>query len=657
MKEKRKRLKQFAPLKPGTNTIDLVAFDTEDNGQGAPYNFICASFYSKNFSKTIFNKEVARQTLFTHSYPPKVFFAHNLSYDISNLDYPEGTANLISIDSRLIGATYKYGNRKHAFMDTGNFFVGASIEKLGETLGYPKLSFDINRIKNKKYEDLDEATKKDVDIYCMRDAEICYKIATKLYELTCANNTKFKAFTAASLAMRIFRTNYLDRVWFCRKHLINDIERLGYYGGRTEVFDYRFYQETDHEDIRSSYPRAMKYEIYPIPDKYKVIEDPTLNTILYQEGVSMVRVEVPKMRIPPLPCRREDGRLLFPWGEWTGVYCHNELRMAVKYGVKIKKVYQSIVYNGSFRPFIKYVDTFYEKKNTTTGIDREFYKLMLNGLSGKFGEKRNSILRMRIDKLELCSCNPPDANLFNHCRKCKRLIIEGTTPLAPNRHGWISVIGTRLPDPKHTFPIIIAYVTAYGRIQLYEERLSKCAALYCDTDSCIAPKTPGNNIGPGLGQWECDKYFNFIAFAPKYYKFTVDSKTGKADKMKLKGVPTKHRTAYVCPQCNTKNTDKKCSICSKILTDDDFRYIFDKPLKLAEAIKRDLAPNEWREVKKRVRMIDDKRIKLPNGDSEPLHVFMPDNYKKFEDFLNIPGIADVEHDPEIQDWTPFSEVK
>lgn len=634
------RPKMLTPLKPSNSTPKIIAFDTEDNGQGAPNNFICACFYDGDHKHVFWDRSEARAFIFNRQRTPTIFFAHNLAYDLANVDYPEGTAKLIPIATRLIGAKYKHpkSNTLYQFMDTGNFFVGASIESLGEQLGYPKIKFDVSRIKNKTPDQLDEQTKEELSFYCMRDAEICYKTALHLVTLTHQNKTKFKAYTAPALSMRIFRTNFLHEPIICRKQRINDYERKSYYGGRTEVFDYRYHDEVDYEDIKSSYPTAMRYKHYPYPPSFKLLTNADWSSIRNMEGVSLVTVDVPNnLHIPPLPYRRkDDGRLIFPVGRWSGAYAHNELRMAEQYGVTIRALHQSLVYSKTFTPFVDYVDTFYPLKESTTGIIREYNKLMLNGLSGKFGEKRKAIYRMKLEDLRVCCCAiPPEPVDGNMCPACKRLQLEGTTPIEPDNNGWISILGSKLPDPKHTFPILISYICAYGRIKLYDERLSKCDAIYCDTDSDVSVTSPGINTGKNLGNWEIAHYREFVAYAPKYYHYKYkDKKTGEWKTMlKLKGVPGRHTIIYVCEDCDTHNTDKMCSKCKAILDDRHKRYSFDRPLKLAEAIRRKLAPNQWRNVIKQITTTDNKRIKHNDGTSSPIRIFENEPINTFDQLI------------------------
>lgn len=657
------------------SNIELIAYDTEDNSEGAPENFLCAVFYDKDGMHKFKDREEAREFIFNKRKQTTLIFAHNLAYDINNIDYPEGTITLMPLKSRLIGGRWKYGRGQILrFMDTGNFFVGATIDSLGKNLNKPKIGcscdvfdtnkytgicnqcncFDIRLIKHKHVEELPSELVENMMTYCGRDAEICYSVAKNLFELSKQLNTRFKGFTASSLALRIFRTNFLEEEWECRSMEINDYERLAYYGGRTEVYDYRPYPKVIHEDISSSYPTQMHNMIFPFPSEY-MLATYTWEQAKKFEGISLVRITVPKMHIPPLPYRREDGKLVFPYGTWVAAYTHPELKMAEKYGVVVEKCYQSLIYHRTFRPFVKYIETFYNLKNTSSGIQRDFYKLMLNGLSGKLGEKTYRTMRGKLDTLDVCLCEnkTPDTR-SNYCNTCGKLCINGLIVTPENDDQWVNIIGAREKDSPHTFPVLIAYICAYGRIQLYEHRLKYQDALYTDTDSYMGLKAHNEYLGRGLGLWERNDMYNFRAYAPKFYTSQrtpnlckCNNPISKEDgicstcnndikkELKLKGVPKKHSVIWKCDICSDEYSSPFCTNCNVKLGIECKLYRFQRPLKLSEAIRRHMKPNTWSEISKRISLIDNKRIKHDDGTSEPTYVNDKREITTFRDMLKF----------------------
>ena len=672
------KLFPLVPLRKEAADPNIIAFDTEDNGTGAGHNFICGCTYEgPDQQRAFWNREDMRQHIFRQHKYTTLGVAHNLSYDLNNLDYPEKTAERLHSRTKLIGAVWHYGNRKQMkILDTGNFFVGASIDSLGQQLGYQKLGckcekpnriynglgicktcgmFCVDYLRNKSQDEIPPEARTIIEEYCMRDSEICYKTMKKLISMTTQNKTRFKCFTAPSLAMRIFRTNHMSSAWKKRTMTINDIERLAYYGGRTEVFDYRHFDRVYAEDIRSSYPRAMHDEIYPRPSNVYRLKVP-LEYALRYEGISLVTVEVPHMHIPPLPYRREDGKLLFPVGTWTGAYTHPEIKMAMRHGVKIKAIYESLLYPDTFRPFTEYVKTFYGKKEQlkkTKGLEYEFYKLLLNGLSGKWGEKRISSIHELADDPKLatliCQCTNHgiESSAYegtNLCSNCEKPALSASTVEIVD--GYVTIPGCRQPDPKNAFPILIAYITAYGRIKLFEDRLqygnTQTTIIYTDTDSAMSEAPVENNVGENLGQWERLIYEDFIAYAPKFYDFgytVYPDGTKKKGTLKLKGIPKRHEIIYLCPHCPDDAetpepvwliNNHRCVTCSAPLDESCKRRKFERPLKVAEAERRHMNPNTWITIIKNITTIDDKRIKLKDGTSQPLTI----SGQVYPDFLS-----------------------
>lgn len=687
--------KQIAltPLAKSTSETEIIAFDTEDNGRGVsnkigdPNNFICASFYSQKkigkneyetLQKSFFDRDEAREFILQKRSHPVIFFAHNLAYDLGNMDYPEGCMEQIVTKSKLVGATYRYNKKVIRFMDTANFFAFQTIHALGKMVGVNKIGcqceiygfnqetglcdkcndFTIKSIKDKTHKDLTRTLLDNCVSYCVKDAEICFKTANNLLSLCNENQTRFKSYTNGSLSLRVFRTNFMTQPWKVRPQRINDFERTAYYGGRTEVFNYNKHPEVHYEDITSSYPTAMYYKMLPVPWSCSTMKNPTWSKIKDFQGISLVTIKAPKLKMSQaLPYKTpEEGKLIFPHGKWTASYVHEELKMAEKYGYEIEEVHDCILYSESFNPFKEYIDCFFKKKNQCSkckcsekglnpifidnqcsicsghiddsrAIEREFYKLLMNSLSGKLGEKRDKCIRVLEKDFMLCYCENTSYKDFV-CTKCNKYKIT-TQTYEPDENGWININIGRSPDPVHSFPCLIAYITAYGRIKLFEDQLRHQDAIYCDTDSYVSTVKHEVNRGKELGQWDAKPVQNFIAYSPKFYYMEENGKPY----LKLKGVPKSHIFFYRCinghitksPPCVKKCTInhheqiKFCSECNEKVNTGDC-YYYDRPLKMAEAIRRKKKPNMWQTLEKIVSLDDNKRVKLPNGDSEPIFI-------------------------------------
>lgn len=539
----------------------IIGFDTEDNGQN---QFLCSAFYdiTRNRSFIFTDREKARQFLFCKRNMKTIFFAHNLLYDLCNLDYPENTARLVFNKSKLCGATHG----KNIFVDTHNFYP-TTLEEIGKTFRHEKLKFDFSKTRGKQLHEIDLDTLTELKRYCLNDAKICAIVGKHLAEMSEKYRIKFRNFSIAGLSHKIFRKNFLTEKLIPRNEEINDFERLAYYGGRTEVFRYGKRKDIVYEDINSSYPHAMTKRI-PNPMKYIVIKNAKWKDIENDMGITLAKINSPYENIPLLPFRTEEKKLIFPVGKWLGAYTHAELKLAGELGYKIEPIV-SAIYPDEFSDLKKFVNHFYTLKNSSEGIEKAFYKVVLNSLYGKFAEIRYEIVRRKIEHIK------PEE-------------IQGKF-FSINELGWVSYIGKRLPSPSHCFPVISAYISSYARIQLFEERLNYLdEPYYCDSDSCISSEETNYNAGSGLGQWKCERYKEFEAFAPKCY--VLDGKR------KSKGIPKS--AIEISPNV----------------------YRMERVVKLAEGIRRKITPNSWLTIEKTLTLRDTKRKKNPDGTTEPLKI-------------------------------------
>ena len=196
-------------------------------------------------------------------------------------------------------------------------------------------------------------------------------------------------------------------------------------------------------------------------------------------------------------------------------------------------------------------------------------KKMGNALYGKFAQRNSQDFFGRVEDYK---GTLPDAVQFYDY----------------NGETWVLVKGEALPA-KFEFPVVSSFITAYGRLKLYDAMVANSETLiYVDTD-CIKLTRPavGITVGKELGEWSFDlDGVPVIYHRPKLYG---DRK---------KGVP--NRAVLV-----SRNREKEV-------------WKFDRPIREREGVKRGLQPNKWVEVFKHLIFNDDKRDWTGNR-STPLH--------------------------------------
>lgn len=296
-------------------------------------------------------------------------------------------------------------------------------------------------------------------------------------------------------------------------------------------------------DINSSFPYAMTFPHW-FSDKYTILKKPIpefKNECFYEVVCDSAGV---------LPVRTKDG-LDFPhvkqqeffvvgYELWTGV------KLGLIKNLKIKYVYLPEETND----FAEYVNYFYKlKKEAKTPAEREFAKLFLNAVYGKFAQNSRDFTdsvvteygqlpEPRMNRQQKDSCK----FLRKEWRKLKKKV-----PMECAGHsGWHFLfenvsyfIASDLPLDQSVFILdywnhlyddlqrglsfwslpaekkehnagfnnvaIGASITALARAKLAEAMAACEGVLYCDTDSILAKSTKKLTKGDGLGEWKLEK--------------------------------------------------------------------------------------------------------------------------------------------------------
>lgn len=368
------------------------------------------------------------------------------------------------------------------FSDT-LFLLKASLRKIGEWLGFPKLT-----------EDFETKNWNALRFYNERDCEILYRAVAELEAEIHQMGGEFRL-TLASSAMALFQTKYLIAPLHT-DHDTNTISRKSYYASRVEVFTRRC-DSANYFDVNSSFPWSMKKTL---PGRFlrttrTLTERPPSAKCYSADATVTVKHDT---YLPPLPYRDEEERILFPVGTWRAFFTDVDLELAELTGHRIEKIHSVDWYDG-FTDLSDYVDDLYAKKATATGFKREVYKLFLNALYGKFaeGETKEKVLLFP----ESIACTHKVRHANNECMSMVR-------PGIWKREDFRSAPHTHVP--------ISASVTAWSRRLLFDQ-MSKCNKLYyTDTDSIITDSVMPT--GEGVGEMKLEYVIRAGKFAaPKFY--------------------------------------------------------------------------------------------------------------------------------------------
>ena len=328
--------------------------------------------------------------------------------------------------------------------------------------------------------------------------------------------------------------------------------------------------------------------IFPDPSKLFIKYDVTPNILInkylkYFEGVADVKIKHKDSFFGFLPLKK-DGKLLFPVGNFRGVYNFNELRFALEYGViEITKVYYVIFAPPIDSPFDEFVNTLYnERKKTNSELDKLVLKLLLNSLYGKFAQRIKSEM-IYIDNMY------SNFDLIAEYKEKKTLI--RIMPFSKNRNDCFIEVKSKKGYLYNTIPVFSSYITSFARIMLLKFMLENAPndVLYCDTDSIFLNKLPKLPVSAELGAWKKEKKVVTDIRGLKNYSYLYNNQSFD----KIKGIP--------------KNATKDGNI-----------YTYETLVKTREGLRRNIETGVLEKRSKKLSGVYDKRIILKNGYSIPI---------------------------------------
>ncbi|MBV6340338.1 DNA polymerase [Candidatus Magnetobacterium casense] len=534
-------LPTLQPLTEDDELADFSTFDIETAAWTTPY--IVGYYHKQHGFKTYTGLDCIHQfmqDLLQRHHREEIIYAHNggkfdfsfLLQQMMNKDYRKKyTADLTRTQGRVIElrinriewADNGPGKKKTPVYHTILRFRDSmsllpfSLKKLTDSFDveHPKGEVDHTKITPKNWQEY----LPEIIPYLKHDCLGLHEVLTK-YQNYCYNKWHIsikEAITTASMAMRIYRRNY-QKLALPQYLPYEDVIRLSYVGGRTEIFQH--YLDTPggyYYDVNSLYPSVMHNNPYPVGYPVK-----TYGFDIHKNfGICQATIDIPKtLDIPPLPFKHivnKQMKLTFPVGRIKGWFCTPELLMAEKYGCKV-----DVDFGLDFQKdyiFKGYVEDLYAiKEKPRDNVEKVVTKLKLNSLYGKYGQRREK---------EQFMFNPKD--------------IIGLTPLTLDDS--IPLYSKKVQSKsKHILPAIASFVTSYARCTLYE-LMQDSDPYYCDTDSIITRKKLP--ISKALGDLKLEHHIKEGVFIlPKMYAFRCyddcpdkDHLTDGYDILKIKGFP------------------------------------------------------------------------------------------------------------------------
>lgn len=295
--------------------------------------------------------------------------------------------------------------------------------------------------------------------------------------------------SVGGISMRLFQKEFLQYKIVIPSKSEKEFTFQSYVGGRCEYLGFGecgadgWYTGVNGYDFNSHYPAQMLGKEYPIRRGIYVADFVRDNNGLIESGIYTVKFRQDNGRIPLL--QNCDNEYSF---EGYGSFTNLELNEIELNGGKVQ-CGAGYYYPENAPIFDEFVNFFFGKRMeaqaVSDGARNTFYKLVLNNLYGKFGQ------RDEVESLKALSRAQADEALENGIEINEFYNIDDS-------NAFYSVKQEK--KCYTSFPAIACMITASARIVL-NRILESCEnPLYCDTDSIhcqdvLAPKLLGDELG------------------------------------------------------------------------------------------------------------------------------------------------------------------
>lgn len=571
------RLSKIPPTKPKNQDGKFFVLDIETNKlEASKEAFVFGCIYGVGLRVVFRSIAELEKELQKAKYRSKYIFAHNSEFDFTAL-----FGNIIELDNKAIFSGSRFIACKYGKVRLANSLniLPTSVKKVGEQLGLEKMENEAI------FKELEQGIISEQAIeYCFRDCEIIFIALSKIF-----NALGSVKCTIGGICLYTFRKNFLKKDIHFNAHAYHFFE--SYYGGRVEAFKigktyaYKY-------DVNSMYPYSMRETKFPDPNslrefpvskwdyfyKHYLMKKPYI-----YEGLIYCKVSHKQTVIGFLP-KRVNGKLLFPFGVFSGCWNFNELRYAIEKGiVEILEVERIVFSLAVESPFIDFINTNYQARINSTGFMQFFYKLLLNNLYGKFAQ------RLEWDSEYYSEL--PIERIIELNQKGKKYKLM---PFSVERNDGFILIKRKSKYFDWTIPIYSSYITSHSRLILLEYLLNSEGLVYCDTDSiCLEKELPTEMLSNELGGLKKELEVITEIRGPKNY---TEIKPNGDELIKIKGIPK-----------NALQIGKN-------------RFKFTKMVKSKEGLRRNIDSGLFIEVVKQMSGKYDKRKLNADGSTEILEI-------------------------------------
>lgn len=377
------------------NDLNVVDIETYGTNKLIPYCIVVmykGRYYSKYKNNCV--EEVLRW-MFDSCDNGSVFYAHNLTFDgLIIINFLPTWVNInLKHTSIKSGQIYSLclnsiKNNKTMIFKCSAKILPLKLAEIAEKVNIPlKLEFNHKSVNELLIND--NNFENDAITYCKRDVEIVFnflkKINISLYNFI--PDWKISVYTVSGIAFKIFKNLFnTDNINLNLSLELDDLIREAYYGGRCEVFGNPTSDEfVVHYDFPGMYSNRLKDE-YPIGEPTVIYS----NFNIEVPGFYSITVESSNMEIPILPYRdRITNKLLFPNGNFSGVYWYEEILLFKNNGGIIKNIHWGMTFSKIGKPFLKFAEKCIEEREKNK-LNKILWKLIPNSFIGRLGLRNDN---------------------------------------------------------------------------------------------------------------------------------------------------------------------------------------------------------------------------------------------------------------------------
>ena len=576
-----------------TSYTQLFGFDTETTffKFGEKPKFLFCTVYNPEFQAVFKTRKDFWKWVFSLT-ENTVVVAHNLQFDLEMVlpiervrkyevlyahnSKPSFTRLKFKVDLR----RHKKGGRgkskgkqrtvKVLFVDLANFVGRTPLEKVAEIF-----CPNVPKLERPSESEMSVDNPKAVE-YCLRDSEIVYRVYRMFWErwgvgvsLPSVAGKQFK---------KILEIESRRPLW------VKKYERESYFGGRTEVFCGKPCEYAYKLDVNSMYPFVMTQ---PLPfrfekalsgkERLEFIEKVKKGRWKSRKYAYLVHALVRTTK-PVLPKRFPNKRVVFPIGEFEGVWWLDEIMWGVEHGyTEITGLPKILVYEKTDRLSGRMLELYRQRMETPHKEEKTLIKLFMNSGYGKLAQRERETIPLPNELAGFVE-DGEDVEFDGKVWVCREYG-EGDFQLERKTED----------EARGGFTAFSSFVASQARIVLLNlfER-ANWKQIYSDTDSITIDESLfplfEDLIGEGLGKLKIEDEGKFVPFSPKVYII--------ANTFKVKGVPIHKAIRTDIGVAGTPLGYREYP--------DRFEFEYTELVKPREAKRRNLQPFSLIEVKKEI---------------------------------------------------------